>query len=148
MTEGANPSADAAPVGPDNVITVAGELGRRSATVTSCGMSLVAGIGTSENNQTYLVPFFDCFGDMEIGEDEKIEPRAMLTFDNVAYLLGRLSAEYSDLLGPLSQMSSGELRPEVSRLRFAAEALETASRDLAEAARGLRDLEQPAAFTD
>lgn len=141
-------AADAVPVGPDEVITVAGELGRRSATVTSFGMSLVAGIGTDIANRTYLVPFMDCFGDIEVGDDRNFSPQATLTFDNVAFLIGRISAEYSEILEQMAQMSIGELRPEPSRLKFAADALETAARDLTSAARGLRDLKQIVSFTD
>lgn len=136
------------PVGPDEVITVAGELGRRSATVTSFGMSLVAGIGTDAAARTYLVPFMDCFGDVEVGDDRSLSPQATLTFDNVAFLIGRVSAEYGEIIEQISQMSTGELRPEPSRLKFAADALETAARDLASAARGLRDLEQVGSFPD
>lgn len=141
MTEDLNPPAGSGSVSPEDVITVAGELGRRSATITSCGMSLVAGVGTDQQGRTFLVPFLDCFGDMECDAGNR-ELRATLTFDNVAFLIGRVSVEYANILKPLMQMSAGELRPEASRLRFATEALEAASRDLAEAAQSLRTLEQ------
>lgn len=134
-------------VGPDEVITVAGELGRRSATVTSFGMSLVAGVGTDGSGRQYLVPFTDCFGVVEIGDAPGSSQQSTLTFDNVAFLMGRMSAEYGELVEQLSQMSLGDLRPEPSRLKFAADALEAAARDLATAARGLRDLEQIDVFT-
>jgi hypothetical protein len=140
--------ARATPVGPDEQITVAGELGRRSATVTSFGMSLVAGIGADTANRTYLVPFVDCFGEVEIGDDQSFTRQATLTFDNVAFLIGRISAEYGEILDQLSQMSLGDLRPEPSRLKFAADALESAARDMTAAARSLRNLQQIDTFAE
>ena len=146
MTTG-DAHADATPVGPDELITVVGELGRRSATVTSFGMSLVAGVGTDTMNRTHLVPFMDCFGEVQVGDEEASSRQSTLTFDNVAFLIGRMSAEYGELVEQVGQMSLGDLRPEPSRMKFAADALEAAARDLAAAARGLRDLEQIDTFT-
>ncbi len=67
---------------------------------------------------------------------------------SIPFLIGRMSAEYGALIEQLSQMSQGNLRPEQSRLKFATGALEAAARDLAIAARGLREIEQIDSFAD
>lgn len=141
-------SSGVTPVGPEEVMTVAGELGRRSATVTSFGMSLVAGVGRDTMNRTHLVPFVDCFAEVQVGDGSPTGRESTLTFDNVAFLIGRMSAEYSELVDQVGQLSLGDLRPEPESVKFAADALDAAARDLATAARGLRELERIDAFPE
>lgn len=142
-------AAEPSIVGPADPISIAGDLGRRATTVTSCGVSLAVALGRNDAGDTFLVPFLECAGDLELGEDDTTRSvRAALTFDNVAFVMKRVAAEYVTIVEPLAQMSKGDLLPERSRVQFAAEALEAAARDLASAARGLRELEHPDSWAE
>jgi len=154
-----NPSgeADGAPF--DGEVSVMGSIARETSTLSAISLDLVAGVGRVGKSK-YLVPYIDCdiegtffpreviLSDQDQSESDDDDDgetsdslSIVLSYDNVAFLFAQTAGRYRSLLETVRDLSAGGLRPVPGRIRFIAEALRTASLELASAADEIESLE-------
>jgi hypothetical protein len=108
-------------------VAVSGDFVDRLEIVRTTGQSMVVTFGTIGDN-TLLLPFID----WSVTTAEGTEAR-LITFENLAYVLAKMSRDYARVCQELQQLTAGPFVTEGERLSFARLNLDEAIEQLTQA---------------
>lgn len=144
----------------DETLSIGGAFQADVSVLDNVALELVIGTGRTKGKREFLVPYFDveidgrffpkiiryladdeAQADTQAPDETDEDPRASVsvtvTFDNVAFILERVSKRYRKLTKTLIGISGGELGPVPGRVAYAVDSLRSASAALAAAANNL-----------